>query len=110
MSVDLESEIKNISKQLKSLQSTLANKQKQLEAEKNNNKKTSSATLFNNKEVLLQFLQHEPFCNDTYVLQNGFRDGYKVPKCAKCALYFMKSSDAPLINFDFTLIMEKDNG
>ena len=109
MSVDLESDIKNMTAQLKSLQDSLELKKKQLENEKKNSKKISTSELHSNKDTLLQFLEHEPFCNDTYTLQNGFRQGYKVPKCAKCALYFIQLSEMESINFNFTLLMEKDN-
>jgi transposase-like protein len=80
-----------------------------VENKKKEKKKEVSTSLYTNKDVLLNFLEHQPFCKDEYVESNGFRSGYKVPKCAKCALYFLKNTDAQNINFKFVLSMEKDN-
>lgn len=104
-----EEEIAELSKQMREAEKNIKERQQQIDALKKSKRKNTSSGVLENKDILELYLQHESICNDTFIVQHGFRKGYKIPKCAKCALHFLTENDLQNVDFSLTLRIVKDS-
>lgn len=103
-----EKEIAELTKQMREAEKNIKEKQQNIADLKKSKRKKISSGILDNKDILELYLKHESICNDTFIEQHGFRKGYKIPKCSKCALHFLTENDLQNVDFSLTLRIVKD--